>query len=285
MYFVIDKRVPNQQIRFSIVAKKPTRMVILLQDATKENTYYFRNNPIIQLNQPFRIKVPDCPPLMILEIFNEANGQSQTDNSFIVSPVKISPLNINLNNNGILNANAKSFAKFSDNFAKNASILPTRKDLYTDPSGIFSISYVYIIRDSNGNELATPARVNGITKTIEIAKKYYRDYSVPERKAINWHEYSHVWKNVNPASEFEADKNAIFMYLETGNPKLPALQVFTKVFQNADNELNRERDKRLKYYIDNFEKLITENKYFATGYNFFNHFKIIKNNKKQPIKF
>jgi len=160
-----------------------------------------------------------------------------------------------LNVRGIMNRNAYDFASFSDWFAENAGIIPAQNQVYKSLDGKFRIDYKDVIRDDDGKELRTPARINGKTGIIEISRKYYLGFTVPGRKAINWHEYSHVYKNENPSDEFEADKNAIAMYLYTGNPKLDALHVFIKTFKNTDTTLNRKRYQALKTYIMDFENL------------------------------
>ena len=156
----------------------------------------------------------------------------------------------------IMDKNVSSFAKFSDDFSENAGILSAQNSIYISPDGKFRINYVDVIKDMQGNPLPTPARINSKTKIIEIAKKYYLGYTVPGRKAINWHEFSHLWRNFNAADEVEADKNAIMIYLGMGNPKIEAFNVFLKVFKNRPSDGNVNRYNEIYGFIKNFDKIM-----------------------------
>ena len=162
---------------------------------------------------------------------------------------------------------ARDFKAFLDDFCEDAGIIPARNKIYKSLDGKFRIDYKDTILDDKGNELTTPARVDKNSKIIEVSKKYFDQYSVPERKFILLHEFAHVYQNKevyggDASNEYLADKSAIYLGLGWGLPRISAIKVFTKVFNNADSPLNRRRVEAIKYYIDNFDTILKNNQVF-----------------------
>lgn len=252
MIFKVPRYYENQLIRIPIKVWNEARIVIVVSHPKKQNTIYFRSAPILKGINEFKIRIPKIPMEVIVELYNEENGNTQHDSSYSIGDIKVEPIRQLFSVNKIIDGTVNSFARFSDNFAENAGILSAQNSVYVSPDGRFRIDYKDVIRADNGMPLKTPARINKMTGIIEISKRYYERYTVPGRKAINWHEFSHLWRNVNAADEIEADKNAIMIYLGMGNPTVEAYNVFLKVFKNTDTKLNRMRYYELKDFIENF---------------------------------
>lgn len=236
----------------------PERIVVKVRHPRKPYTYYFDTAPLINGKDMFVIKIPKMPESVVLEIYNERNGSTDFDNTFRIGKITVGPIRLSFAINHIMDENVARFARFSDWFAENAGVLSAQNSIYASNDGRFRIDFKDVIRDEKGNPLRTPARVNGVTRVIEISKKHYMRYTVPGRKALNWHEFSHVWKNKNPADEIEADKNAIMIYLGTGNPTIEAYNVFLKVYRNSPSNLNRQRYDELNKFIRNFNKIMAK---------------------------
>lgn len=258
MYLEIQRQFTNQEIRIPIRTRGPQRIVVRAYNPRKANTVYFDTAPVIKNPEMVIIRIPKMPPAVYIEIYNERAGNIQFDSSFQIGKIVCKPINLPFMIRTFMAPTVKAFAEFSDYFAENAAIISAQNSVYRSNDGQFEIHYKDVIRDENGKELRTPARVNSKSKIMEIAKKYYINYTVPGRKAINWHEFSHVHKNVNPADELEADKNAITIYLGTGNPTIEAYNVFLKVFKNTPTEINRRRYNELNAYIKNFNSIMTK---------------------------
>ena len=111
--------------------------------------------------------------------------------------------------------------------------------------------------EEDGVEQTTPARIDIDTGIIEISKKQYLDFTVPNRLAILLHEFSHVYLNDNVDDEVEADLNGLLIYLGLGYPRIEAFEVFAKTFLNAPSDLNKMRYDKIKNFIDNFENFNT----------------------------
>ena len=257
MIYQVPKKYENQEIRIPIKTLYPERIAVKVYHPRKAHTDYFNTAPIINGKDTFVVKIPKMPDTgVILEIFNESHGHMNYDNSFTLGKISSHPIKLAFAIQKIMDPNVARFAAFSDEFAENAAILSAQNSVYISSDGRFRIDFKDVIRDSNGKELKTPARVNSKTKVIEISRKYYLDYTVPGRRAINWHEFAHVYKNKNPADELEADRTAIAIYLGMGNPTIEAYNVFLRVFNNSPSDLNVQRYNELNKFIKNFNQIM-----------------------------
>lgn len=259
MTFGVARKYPDQQITIPIRTRSKERIVVRVSHPKKPNTVYFDVAPVISGEDKFIIKIPRMPEMVVVEVYNERNGNSKSDGSFQIKEPKIGPIVQGFAVRRLLDPNVNKFAMFLDDFAENAALLSAQNSIYRSPDGKFQIDYVDVIRDDNGNELRTPLRVNSRTKVMQIAKKYYITYTVPGRKMWAWHEFAHVWINVNPSDELEADKNAIKIYLGYGNPIAEAYNVVLKVFKNTPSDLNKQRYLALNEYIKNFNRNVHKN--------------------------
>lgn len=259
MTFPVDRKYQDQQIKIPIRTRGKQRIVVRVSHPTKPNTVYFDVAPVITGEDMFVIKIPKMPERVIVEIYNERNGNMKGDGSFQIKEPKIGPIVQGFAVRRLLDPNVDKFARFLDDFAENAAIISAQNSIYRSPDGKFEIHYKDVIRDDEGKELRTPLRVNSKSKIMEIAKKYYITYTVPGRKMWAWHEFAHVWINNNPSDELEADKHAIKIYLGFGNPIAEAYNVVLKVFKNTPSDLNKQRYLALNDYIKNFNKNVHKN--------------------------
>lgn len=254
MTFGIARKYQDQQIKIPVRTRGKERIVVRVSHPTKPNTVYFDVAPIISGEDMFVIKIPKMPEQVVVEMYNERNGNSKSDNTFQIKEPEIGPIVQPFVIRKIMDPNVNKFAMFLDDFAENAAIISAQNSIYRSPDGKFEIHYKDVIRDDDGRELRTPLRVNSKTKVMEIAKKYYITYPVPERKFWAWHEFAHVWVNVDPSDELEADKNAIKIYFGFGNPVAHAYSGLMKVFKNTPSDLNKQRYLALNAYIKSFNK-------------------------------
>ena len=257
MHFQIERQFKNQEIRVPIRTRGKQRIVVKVYHPKMPNTVYFDAAPVIDGAEMVIVRIPKMPPAVIMEVFNERHGNIQFDQSFQVGKIVSRPISLPFMITKIMNPVVDRFAQFSDEFAEKAGILSARDSIYVSPDGIFKIHYKDVIRDDQGRELRTPARVHSRTKEIEISRKYYLQYSVPARKFLNWHEFAHVYMNENPSDEFEADKHGITFYLGGGNPTVEAYNGILRLYGNTPSELNRQRYNDLNAFIKNFNKIMT----------------------------
>ena len=256
MLFQVQREFKDQMINIPVRTRSKERLVCRVLHYNKPHTVYFDTAPLIEGVEAFRVKIPKMPEAANIELYNEKFGNVRGDVSYQVGRITSSPIKMMIT--GILDRTVNAFARFSDDFAENAGIMSAQNSVYVSPDGRFQIHYKDTIRDDSGKALRTPARINAKTGIIEISKRYYINYTVPARKAINWHEFSHIFRNVNKADELEADKNAIMIYLATGNPTVEAYNVFLKVFNNTPSDLNRARYNELNSFIKKFHETMNK---------------------------
>ena len=254
MIYAVPTYNQNVTVRFSVQTRKPEMIRIKARHPRMPYTYYTdRWNTVNGIKQ-FYIKIPRSPNKVIIDVYNESKGNVQYDNSFRVigDRFELLPNNPILASYNFQNATVNSFIEFTEDFSEKAGIISAQNSIYVSPDGRFKVNYVDEIRNDDGKILTTPARVNGKTGIIQIAAKYFRNYTVPGRKGTMYHEFSHLWRNVNPSDEIEADKNMLMLYLGTGNPTIDAYNVWFKIFNNAPSDGNVKRYIELDKFIKNF---------------------------------
>lgn len=267
-------------VSFKVQTQQPERMVVRVRDAFKPSTYYIDRIDTIKpgRGETYYLRMPQCPRVGVIEVFNEKNGQSPSDPSFKLSDLKSKPLNKSMDVYKSRNKLTTDFIKFAQDFSERCGILsaslPDGASIYLSNNGKFQIRYVDQIYDTNdeipefvgGKEtgrlvpnpnfmqpITTPSRINRNTGVIDVAKVYFMKSTIPMRMAILLHEFSHFYINSVPTDEIEADLNALTIYLSMGYPRREAYHAFLEVFKDADSEQNRERYAVLKKFIDDFE--------------------------------
>lgn len=232
------------------------KIVVRVYNPNKPNTFYIDRWQTISGSGKFFIRLPQTADVCILDIFNKRVGNTNqaNDPSFRVTKIDAREFPSKLLKMRTVNWQALRFLEFAQEFSENAAILSAKRSVYTSDNGKFRIDYVDYIRGKNGKKLATPARINAGTGVIEISKYDFLKYTVPMRMAILLHEYAHVYVNKQKSSEIEADLNALFIYMVVGYPTIEAKKAFLEVFKGAPTAQNKDRDKKITAFIDNFEK-------------------------------
>jgi hypothetical protein len=265
-------------LRIVVKTKYPENMIIRVVDAKKPNTFYEDRYQKVFKEDVFSLKLPLTPKDGIIQVFNGAKGNlpSGQDKSFSFSMKEV-PLKRYLMPYRIDNELTRNFVEFAEEFSEDASIISAGNgkmpySIYKSKDGKLRIDYHDALYDTRttvidrrtgrempnpnyGREVTTPMRTNAETGVIEVSKRVISTYTVPMRIAILLHEYSHFYINVKPEDEEEADFNALLIFLSLGYSKIAAYKAFCEVFKPADSPSNRQRDKKIKDFIDNFENM------------------------------
>jgi hypothetical protein len=253
-------KVPTRHEELTLLIKvrtyQPENIRIRVLDADQPNTTFTDRYKTVDGESIFFVRMPVSPKTALISIYNEANGNLQQgqDNTFEVDSITKESLDKKLDVIDFSNPHVRSFVNFATRFSYNAGSLPS--GTYTSDDKKFVIKYLPVIED-NGVEQTTPARIDIDNGIIEISKKQFLDFTVPNRIAILLHEFSHVYLNDNVDDEVEADLNGLLIYLGLGYPRIEAFEVFAKTFLNAPSDLNKMRYDKIKNFIDNFEKYNT----------------------------
>jgi len=249
-------KVPTKYEELTLVirlfAHEKVNIRIKVLDPNQSNTVFTDRTQIIEGESSFFVRMPVSSNEVLVYIYNEANGnlKNGADKTFELESIDKEPLEKKLDVIDFANPYVKSFVNFATRFCYNAGSLPSGD--YVSDDKKFLIKYSTIISD-NGVEQNTPARIDISNGVIEISKRQYLDYSIPNRMAILLHEFSHVYLNDNVDDEVEADLNGLLIYLGLGYPRIEAFEVFAKTFDGAPTEQNKIRYDKIVNFIDDFE--------------------------------
>lgn len=249
-------KVPTRHEELTLIIKvityEPTKIIIKVIDESQVDTSFTDRFKTVDGESIFYVRMPVSPQNALVYIYNEDNGNlmKDEDDSFEVESITKGALEKKLDVIDFSNAEVRSFVNFATRFCYNAGTLPS--GTYVSDDRRFVIKYLPIIED-NGKEQSTPARIDITNGNIEISKKQFIKFTIPNRMAILLHEFSHVYLNDNVDDEVEADLNSLLIYLGLGYPRIDAFEVFAKTFMNAPSEQNKDRYDKIKNFIDNFE--------------------------------
>ena len=201
-YFVETGR---KALMLEITVKTPTRKKcnIIIYDPYKKNTVYSNREVTIEKDYVFKIRMPLTPETIKIYCNCEVTNVAR----------KILPRKFKKEQ--IPNYTMRSFVEFAEEFCEKAGWLKSGMK-YTSDDGIFNIEYHDVLKDkSTGAVSNTPARIRANDGGIEVSAQAFRKMTVFERIALLFHEYCHVYKNINAESEMESDRNSLFMFLGT----------------------------------------------------------------------
>ena len=237
--------VPTRHEELTLVIKVYTNSAVNIKlkvvDADQPNTTFTDRIKNVDGESIFFVRMPISPKTALVY------GQ---DNSFEVDSISKEMLEKKLDVIDFGNPLVRSFVNFATKFSYNAGSISS--GTYVSDDNKFVIKYMPVIED-NGQEQTTPARIELNTGVIEVSKKQFIEFTVPNRMAILLHEFSHVYLNNNVDDEVEADLNGLLIYLGLGYPRIEAFEVFASTFMNAPSEQNKVRFDKIKNFIDNFE--------------------------------
>jgi hypothetical protein len=256
MIFKVPTRHEELTLLIKVRTYQPETIRIKVLDADQPNTAFTDRYKTVDGESIFFVRMPVSPNYALISIYNEKNGNLQmgVDNTLEVDSITKESLDKKLDVIDFSNPQVRSFVNFATRFSYNAGSLPS--GTYTSDDKKFVIKYLPIIED-NGQEQSTPARIDIDNGVIEISKRQFVEYTIPNRMAILLHEFSHVYLNDNVDDEVEADLNGLLIYLGLGYPRIEAFEVFAKTFANAPSDQNKIRFDKIKNFIDNFEKFNT----------------------------
>ncbi len=269
-------------LKITVLTNRPETIILKVSDASVPGALYENRYQKVTGSDSFFVKMPTSPQVSMIHVYNSRNGDLREgmDKSFRFRveevPLKhwMIPMRINV---PITREAVLLFQQFS----QDASFLSTGHmtpygwcpySSYESANNRVKIHYFEVLHDWNrtvinkktgleepnmnyGREVTTPMRTDADSGVIEVARRYIINYTVPMIMAILCHEFSHFFVNVNPENEKEADRNALIIFLSLGYSKIAALKAFLEVFKNADSKLNRERDREITDFVNNFDRI------------------------------
>ncbi len=256
MIFNVPTRHEEQTLLIKVKTTSPQKIRIKVVDAEQPNTSFTDRYKTIDGESIFFVRMPVSPKEALVYVYNEKNGNLPVgqDDSVSVESITKAQLEKKLDVVDLGNPLVRSFVNFATRFCYNAGSLSSGN--YVSDDRKFTIQYLPVIKDM-GSEQTTPARIDVDSGLIEVSKKHFMDYTIPNRMAILLHEFSHIFLNDNIDDEVEADLNGLLIYLGLGYPRIEAFEVFAKTFIVAPTEQNKMRYDKIVNFIDNFENYNT----------------------------
>lgn len=256
MIYAIPTNYEELTLVIKIVTYSPINVRLKVIDADQPNTAFTDREKIVDGESVFFVRMPVSAKTVLVYVYNEANGNlgKGQDSTIDVKSITKELLEKKLEVIDFGNPLVRSFVPFAVRFSYNAGSMPS--GTYVSDDKKFVIKYFPIIED-NGQEQTTPARIELDTGVIEVSKKQFVEFSIPNRMAILLHEFSHVYLNDNSDDEVEADLNGLLIYMGLGYPRIEAFEVFAKTFMNAPSDQNKMRYDKIANFIDNFENMST----------------------------
>ena len=253
-------------LRVDIETVQPQKIMLKVHDKSLPNTYFTNRYMVITGKKSLYVRMPVTGLVCVVEVYNDANGNTQTDSSFKVHDIQKVPLIRKMDVVDLKNPYIKSYIKFCTRFCYNAGVAPA--GTYNSSDGKFSIKYSNrIISSENQQVLNTPARINKDTGQIEASREKFIAMTVPMRMAILMHEFSHFYLNNEINDETEADLNGLLIYLGLGYPRIEACEAFLDTFikssqgpsplSQAQLDANSRRYNIIHNFIQDFEKTNT----------------------------
>ena len=245
---------------FCLVVKlqtaSPQRLRIIFKDAEHPNTIYTDRFKTVNGTLPIYINCPVSNKYGELIVYNEEIGNipSKGDSTFMLPKPYMIPLEKRVDVVDFTDSALKSAISFFTRFSLNCGYLNT--GVYKSPDNRYVIEYLPEIISSEPPHLPlnTSSRVDKFKGTIQVSQAKFDMMTVPARMVTLLHEYSHFFVNKDIENEFEADLNALVIYLALGYPRIDAINTFTTAFYGAATELNKERIDTIVKFIDDFDK-------------------------------
>lgn len=235
-------------LEVTLYSPKNSKHQLLVYDPYFRNTHFTDREMYFNGTKTFFVRMPLSPKSA--KVFSTAN----------IIKVEQKPLPKKFSIGDVLNINLKSFVNLAQEFCLKAGYLYDNFE-YVSNDGKYVIKYLPTLFDDDGKESATPCRIHKETGVIEVSAKRFREMTIPMRFALLLHEYMHFYKNVDPNSEFEADKNSLFVYLAMGFPRIDALECWLSVFDKSGNvvhPMHKQRLNQIKQIINEFDQKFKE---------------------------
>ena len=236
MIFVINSKKQKLAIDISIQVFSG-KIVIVGYDPTVKNTEYF--NLLIDgpINKKYTFNLPQSPNVLEIMVFEIEEGNKNKSSRFKINSIKVNNLQLK---SLILDEKTSEFVAFMNEFAEKAAFL--NPGIYYSNNNNFQINYLKQIADDKN----TPSRVHIQSGIIDVSKAWFINMTIPGRKAILTHEFSHsnldnelIDQNDNDEVEKDADNEGLKLYLALGNPKFEWMYAWTHIFQDHESHFER----------------------------------------------
>ncbi len=233
----------------AIKVLRPVSLRLSIFDTQTKRIFIDRNIKL-KSNKRLLVKLPITPDELTAELIdrNLPRGRS----AFVIEQIKVTP---DTKCPVELTKTDKAFIRFAKWFATESSRLQAGEQGTLYSSEGFKILFLDHIQE-NGIRITTPARIDRLSKLIEVSKQRTKDYTVPMLIVMLLHEYAHKYKNKEygkkESNELAADLIASHITLNLGFDPIEVHKAFKDVFAMKDTKLNRKRLAAVNEYLTLF---------------------------------
>jgi len=246
------------QVSVTTTSMQPIR--VIAYDAKQTTTVFTDRQKNVNGDYSFYVRMPQCGSKTQIIVYNENVGVVTVDNTFKITKQQKVPFESNIVTLSDMTIDERSFVRFAQRFAYNASVSNT--GVYKSDDGKFTIELLDNIVDEKNQIIPTSFRIliDGVDEggnfvkggKIQASKNMIKNYTVPIIFFLLMHEYSHYHLNNDVDNELEADLNALNVYLSMGYPYIDAIWALAITFQRNQTDENAERWEQCNKYIDNY---------------------------------
>lgn len=240
-------------LKVDINTDSPQKVRLIVYDEANPKRIFTNRYKTISGDESLYVRMPLSPERAIVEVKEFKTLNQANNNQIKLVGVSKIPLERRMDLSDINNQNIRSFVDFAQRFSFNLDEL--EPSIYTSADRNFYINLLPSIKNNEGKELNTPARISKRTGIIQVSKKSFEEMTIPMRLAILLHEFSHFYLNETMDSEMQADLNGLLIYLGLGYPRIEAYQAFLETFKGVPSEQNKNRYDVINKFINDFEKI------------------------------
>lgn len=257
MQYLFDTH--NRPCSLIVTAKtdRPEKVFVKVYDKNKDNSVYTDRYTTVKGEKQLQVNIP-------LVVSREAIIDIKSESGKLVNVnLKRKPLLTNLDFFDYNNKTIKDMIKFTSLFCRRCGYIDSRIWLSSDRK--FKVLYENQLYNKGGRVSNTSAMTGVDTGIVQVSKSKFKNKTIPMRYITMLHEFSHFYLNKDIYNEYEADFNAVKIYLGLGFPEIEAIKAFTRSFGGADTKENRKRYQALLKYINQYNKI--QKSYISQGKN------------------
>lgn len=253
MTIPIPSREQPFKLKIVLRALRYVTVILIGFDPYLDNSYYFSRKVNFDAKafakgkdrKEIILSMPLSPKQLTVQIYNAFSGD---ESGFEVEDVSVEKMPAQ---QLWESDDMYRFTQFAGDFAKKMG--EYGQGYYPSKNGEFLIQLLPVIRDENGDELVTPARINRQSGRIQLSLKALHPLSIPIRMFILFHERKHF--SIPTRSEKRADLSGLKTYLDMGFPKIEAVYAATKVFDMHPENVGPRHEMRIvdiEDFIDDY---------------------------------
>ena len=255
MKYQITLNYAEVNLKVTVKTDSPQKLRLNVYDASNPKRVFTNRYKTVSGEENFFVRMPLSPEVAVVEVVTDkALVKKGEKDTFKFIGVEKMPLEKRIDISDISNSKIRSFVEFAQRFCFNMDELEPNT-IYTSNDRNYYIKLFSEIKNKNGVEVNTPARISKRTGVIQVSKKQFEQFTIPMRLAILLHEFAHFYLNEQMDDEVEADLNGLLLYLGLGYPRIEAYQAFLETFKGVPSQQNKERYDVINKFINDFEKM------------------------------